>query len=89
MTQARHLAAALEERGLGERRLGAPYFAEVAVRLPEAGRRHAALAERGIVAGYPLWTHYPELTDTLLLAATELTSDEEIGALVTALEEVA
>ena len=59
----------------------------MAIRLPEAGRRHAALAERGIVAGYPLWFDYPQLTDTLLLAATELTTDEEIGALVTALEE--
>jgi glycine dehydrogenase subunit 1 len=87
MTQTRHLAAALEERGLGERRFNAPYFAEVAMRVPDAERRHAALAERGIVAGYPLATGYPELAGTLLLAATELTSDDEIGALVTALEE--
>jgi glycine dehydrogenase subunit 1 len=87
MTQARHLAAALEERGLGERRFSAPYFAEVAMRVPDAERRHAALAERGIVAGHPLATGYPELAGTLLMAATELTRDDEIGALVTALEE--
>ncbi len=86
MTQARHTAAALEEAGLGERRFTAPYFAEVAVRVPGAARRHAALLERGILAGHPLWTDYPDLDDTLLLAATELTTDDDIAALVDALE---
>ena len=68
--------------GLGERRLSAPYFAEVAIRLPNAPQRHAALAERGIVAGYPLGRDYPEMADTLLLAATELTTDDDVDALV-------
>jgi glycine dehydrogenase subunit 1 len=86
MTQARHLAAVLEEAGLGERRFSAPYFAEVAIRIPQAARRHAALLERGIVGGHPLWHDYPELDDTLLLAATELTTDDDIAALVDALE---
>ena len=89
MAQARHLAGRIEAAGLGERRLSAPYFAEVAIRVPDAAHVHAALAERGIVAGYPLWTDYPELADTLLLAATELTTDGEIEELVTALGEVA
>jgi glycine dehydrogenase subunit 1 len=87
MAQARHLAARLEEAGLGERRLSAPYYAEVAIRIPDALRRSAALAERGIVAGYPLEHDYPELADTLLMAATELTTDAEIDELVAALEE--
>jgi glycine dehydrogenase subunit 1 len=82
MTQARHLAAALEGAGLAERRFAAPYFAEVAMRVPGAARLHPALAERGMVAGHPLWDDYPELTDTLLLAATELTTDDEIAELV-------
>jgi glycine cleavage system P protein (glycine dehydrogenase) subunit 1 len=86
MTQARHLATAIEEAGLGERRFGAPYFAEVAMRIPGAAQRHAALVDRGIVAGLPLERDYPELADTLLLAATELTTDAEIEALVAALE---
>jgi glycine dehydrogenase subunit 1 len=89
MAQARHLAGAIEAAGLGERRLSAPYFAEVPIRVPAAARVHAALAERGIVAGYPLWADYPELADTLLLAATELTTDAEIDELVEALGEVA
>jgi glycine dehydrogenase subunit 1 len=87
--QARHLAAALEGAGLGERRFSAPYFAEVAIRVPRAEQAHATLRERGIVAGHPLWHDYPSLADTLLLAATELTTDDEIDELVAALGEVA
>jgi glycine dehydrogenase subunit 1 len=85
-TQARHLAAALEEAGLAERRFAGPYFAEVTVRVPDAARRHAALVERGIVAGHLPERDEPGLADTLLLAATELTTDDEIAALVTELE---
>ncbi len=83
--QTRHLAAAIEAAGLGERRFKAPYFAEVAIQLPDAARRHAELARDGIVAGYLLERDYPELRDTVLLAATELTRDEEISAFVAAL----
>jgi len=86
ITQARHVATALETAGLAERRFSGPYFAEVALRVPDAVRRHAALAAGGIVAGLPLESEYPELHDTLLLAATELTTDADIAALVAALE---
>jgi glycine dehydrogenase subunit 1 len=86
MVQARSLAGALEAAGVAERRFSGPYFAEVTVRLPDASRRHAALAERGIVAGYLPERDEPQLTDTLLLAATELTTDEEIDRLVAGLE---
>ncbi len=87
MTQARHLAGALESAGLAERRFGGGYLNEVALRLPDAARRHAALAERGIVAGHVLERDEPMLRDTLLLAATELTTDDDIACLVAALEE--
>jgi glycine dehydrogenase subunit 1 len=87
MTQARQLVATLEAEGLAECRFSGPYFAEVAVRIPDAERRHAALAERGIVAGYPLSRVEPELADTLLLATTELTTDADIDRLVSALGE--
>ena len=86
ITQARHLATALETAGLAERRFSGPYFAEVALRVPDAVRRHAALAAGGTVAGLPPESEYPELHDTLLLAATELTTDADIAALVAALE---
>jgi len=86
MVQARHLTAALEAAGVGTRRLSAPYFAEVAIAVPDAARRHAELVEQGIVAGLLLEPEYPELRDTILLATTELTRDEEIDAFVAALE---
>ncbi len=54
--------------------------------MPDADRRHAELLEQGIVAGLPLGREYPELGDTLLLAATELTRDADIERLVGALE---
>jgi glycine dehydrogenase subunit 1 len=85
MTQARHLAAALEDAGVAERRFGGVYFAEVAMRVPDAARRHAALAEQGIVAGYLAERDEPDLRDTLLLATTELTTDNDITRLVDAL----
>jgi glycine dehydrogenase subunit 1 len=87
MLGARAVAGALERAGLAERRFAGAYFSEIAMRLPEAERRHAQLAERGIVAGYPLGRDYPELGDTLLLAATELTSEDDVDRLVAALEE--
>jgi glycine dehydrogenase subunit 1 len=85
-TQARHVAEALEAAGLGERRFHAPYFAEVAIRVPDAARRHARLAQERIMAGHLLERDYPELRDSLLLAATELTTDDDVAALVDALE---
>jgi glycine dehydrogenase subunit 1 len=89
MLQTRHLAAAIEAAGVGERRFGAPYFAEVAIRVPGAERRHARLLEQGILAGLSLEPYYPELSDTLLLAATELTTDDDVARLVRGLEETA
>jgi len=86
MTQARHLTAALEAAGVAERRFGGTYLNEVALLVPDAARRHAAIAEQGIVAGYPLERTVPALRDTLLLATTELTTDDEIDRLLAALE---
>jgi len=83
--QARHLVATLETKGIATRRFSAPYFSEVTLRVPAAAWRHADLVERGILAGLVLESEYPELADTLLLAATELTTDEDIGRLAAAL----
>jgi len=58
----------------------------VLVNVPDAARRHAALAERGIVAGHLPGRDEPSLADTLLLATTELTTDSDIDRLVTAIE---
>jgi glycine dehydrogenase subunit 1 len=85
-TQARHLVGALEAAGLAERRFGGTYVNEVTLSVPDASRRHAELADRGIVAGLPLERVEPALRDTLLLAATELTRDEDVDRLVEGLE---
>jgi len=85
ITQARHLVTALESAGLARRRFGGSYFAEVTVTVPDAARRHAALVEQGIVAGHLAERDEPDLRDTLLLATTELTTDDDIDRLVEAL----
>jgi glycine dehydrogenase subunit 1 len=85
-TQARHVAAALEDAGLAERRFSGPYFAEVTMRLPDAARRHAAAVHLGVVAGHLPGRDEPALADTILLAATELTTDDDVARLVEALE---
>jgi len=86
LTQARHLVATLEDAGLARRRFGGTYLAEVALVVPDAARRHAAMAEQGIVAGFLAETHDPALRDTLVLATTELTTDDDIAHLAAALE---
>ncbi|MEO6577701.1 MAG: aminomethyl-transferring glycine dehydrogenase subunit GcvPA [Candidatus Limnocylindria bacterium] len=84
--QARHLVGELERRGLGDRRFSGVYLNEVAVRVPDAARRHAVLAEQRIVAGLPLADVDANLADTLLLATTELTTDDDIARLLAGLE---
>ncbi len=86
MSQARHLVGALESAGLAERRFGGVYLNEVAMRIPDAARRHADLVDRGILAGRLLETDDPRLADTVLLATTELTTDDDIERLVAGLE---
>ena len=82
MVQARHLVSRLEEEGLGERRFSGAYFNEVAVRIPNAAQEHRRLDGDGIIAGYLVERDYPELGDTLLLATTELTTDDHVERLV-------
>jgi glycine dehydrogenase subunit 1 len=75
--------------GIGIGRIhAAPYLNEFAVRVPDAAAVHARLLERGLLAGFVLSRWYPDdpsLRDALLLCATELTTDEDIGLLVEAL----
>jgi glycine dehydrogenase subunit 1 len=66
----------------------APFFNEVVVRCPEPVEElRARLAERRILAGYPLGRDYPALSDALLLCCTEVNTREEIDRLVEALGE--
>jgi glycine dehydrogenase subunit 1 len=72
--------------GIGIRRIhAAPYLNEIAVRVPDAAGVHARLLDHGLLAGLVLSRWYPDdpsLRDGLLLCATELTTDEDIGLLV-------
>jgi glycine dehydrogenase subunit 1 len=88
------LAAQLE-RALAD--AGAPrvhsgtYLNEFAVRVPDAPRVHAALLDKGILAGLPLADWYaddPELRDALLVCATEVTTTADIKRFADALREV-
>lgn len=63
--------------------LNKTYFNEFTVALPKGSKSAALrddLAQKGIIAGYPVEP------DRLILAATEMTSDEDIAALVAALK---
>ena len=84
---ARRLESALGQAGI-ERVHRAPYLSEFAVRVPHAVAVHRRLLDEGVLAGLPLAAWYPddaELSDALLLATTELTTDDEIERLVASL----
>ncbi len=91
-----HTRAVALARALGDvpdtKVLNTTFFNEMTLKLPvPAAPVVDALATRGILAGVPvsrLEPDRPELTDLLVLAATELTGDEDIAALVAGLKEV-
>ena len=88
--RARELEHALAAAGAPRVHAG-PYLNEFAVRVPNARRVHAALLDRGILAGLPLADWFPDdpvLRDALLVCATEVTRAEEIAAFAAALAEV-
>ena len=68
------------------------FFNEFAVRLPRpAAPVVEKLAERGVLGGIPVSRFYPErtdLTDLLLVAATETVTEDDIERLAAALTEV-
>ncbi len=71
-----------------ELRFEAPFFKEFVVRTTKdvaAVLKHAR--SRGILAGVPMGSWYPELSDCLLVAVTEKRTRTEIDELVTALDE--
>jgi glycine dehydrogenase subunit 1 len=68
----------------------APFFHEFAIQAPlPTSELNLHLLERGIVGGYDLSADYPALTNSSLVAFTELNSQDEIDFLVEALAEVA
>jgi glycine dehydrogenase subunit 1 len=73
------------ERLPGVRLVNHTFFNEFAVRLPQpAAEVVEALAERGVLAGVPVSRFYPdraEAADLLLIAATEMTTREDMDRL--------
>ena len=89
--RARELERALAAAGAPRVHDG-PYLNEFCVRVPDAERVHAALVERGILAGLPLARWFPGdpmLRDALLVCATELTTPDGIARFAEALRGVA
>lgn len=67
----------------------APFFNEVVVNVHQPAKDVLAkLQARGILGGLDLGRFYPEYSDCILMAATELTSSADIDMLCTALQEV-
>ena len=72
----------------GVRLITPSFFNEFTLRLPHAAAPLVdALAARGILAGVPASRLMPERPNDLLVTATELTTDADIGALAAALRE--
>lgn len=66
-----------------------PFFNEVVVNVHQPARDVLAkLQARGILGGVDLGRFYPEYSDCILMAATELTSAADIETLCSALQEV-
>jgi glycine dehydrogenase subunit 1 len=85
---AHHLADRLVARRSGCLRFGAPFFNEFVVNLNAAAEDvSAALASRDILGGIPLGRWWPDLRHSLLIAATEMNTIEEMDALIAGLEE--
>lgn len=68
---------------------GGPRFHEAVLQLDrKVDDVLEALAQRGIIGGYDLSHHYPELGNALLVCATETRTGEDIAAYAQALNEV-
>jgi glycine dehydrogenase subunit 1 len=88
LERSRELAAAVADAGM-KRRFSAPFFNEVTIDVGRPARDVLdILQERRILGGLDLGRWYPEYDECIVMAATELTSPEEIAALATALREV-
>jgi glycine dehydrogenase subunit 1 len=67
LAKAHYLAGKLKPRFTG------PFFNEFAARVPSPDASNKALIGKKIIGGLPLGRFYPELSDAMLLCATEMT----------------
>ena len=75
LAKARYLASKLKPRFTG------PSFNEFVARVPKPDAVNKRLLKRKIIGGLPLKKYYPELKDTMLLCATEMTKREDMDTL--------
>lgn len=91
LQKAHYAAGELAKRGF-TLPLGAPYFNEFVVKLPDGVSVHETnlkLLEAGFLGGYDLGIAYPELKGHMLVAVTEKRTRQEIDSFAAKLEEVA
>ena len=89
--RANQLAGTL--KGIAGVKLVTPaFFNEFTLKLPKNAENVVdALADRGVIGGVPasrLYPHAPGFDDLLIIAATEMNTDEDVGAYHAALKEV-
>ena len=83
-----HLVSELTQIPGVEQVFSAPYFHECLLKISEPVEPFLAkLKEQGIDGGYPVQQHYPELTNTVLVCATEKRTTEDINRYVSAVKQ--
>ncbi|HVN68796.1 MAG TPA: aminomethyl-transferring glycine dehydrogenase subunit GcvPA [Candidatus Binatia bacterium] len=89
LARSRELASAVANIPGARLKHSAPFFNEFVVDVGRpAAQVLAALQERKILGGIDLGRFYPDLSECVLMTATELTTTGDVAALAAALEEV-
>src|SRR6202158_3919521 len=81
---AHRAAEVLEAAGI-RRRFSGPFFNEFVLQVPSPSTALKAAERKQVVAGVALGVDYPEISDGLLVAVTEVNRDEEFGRLAAAI----
>jgi glycine dehydrogenase subunit 1 len=72
-----------------EAAFSSPFFDEFVIKAPvSTGSLQQLFAQAGIIGGYALDEHYPDMQNCTLFCVTETRTKEDIDRLVTALQEV-
>ena len=85
LRRAHGAASALCRSGRWCRRFSGPIFNEFVMSGGDVRAAIRAAQDRGVLAGVPLGTWYPELEDAMLVCATEVNTDADVAALVEAI----
>ena len=89
LARSRELATRVGSIGGCTLQFEAPFFNEIVVNVHRPARAVLLhLQKRGILGGVDLGRFYPELSDCILMAATELTSSADIDLLCSVLAEI-